>query len=201
MEISIIDQETIQCIMTEEEMAGYGLDKKALLENDGRVQDFFRQVMQQAEQETGFQKQKGNVAVYASFLSDETLEIIFSTGYQNNSQQNDTKELYEHIQLQQEMTFETELEVAVFKAKSVMELIAFCKQMQIIPDSCAYKYKKSYFLLADIRRFALPEIGRLFYLADNYMESSCYTTQIAAYLKEHGTCMIRDHAVERLASL
>lgn len=202
MEVSIIDKQTIQCIMTEEEIAGYGLDKEALLLNDGRVQDFFRQVMRQAEQETGFQKQRGNVAVYASFLADESLEIIFSTDCEKSLGQDDEGiGGYKHTPLQQEMAVETDLQTAIFKSKDFMDIIAFCKQIQITPDACAYKYKKSYFLLADIRGYTLPEIARLFYLADDYMESSCYTTKIAVYLKEHGKCMIHDHAIERLAGL
>ena len=77
MEVSILNEQTIQCILTEAEMADYGMDKQALLQNDERTRDFFKRIMRQAEVETGFVKRRGNVAVHASFLSDESLEITF----------------------------------------------------------------------------------------------------------------------------
>ncbi len=74
MKFSVLDKQTIQCIMTEAEFADYGIEKEALFQNDGRVQEFFREIMQQAQENTGFNKKEGNVAVHASFLSDESLD-------------------------------------------------------------------------------------------------------------------------------
>ncbi len=77
MEFSVLNEETIQCVLSEEEMADYGMDKQALFQNDERVNDFFKSVMRQAEMETGFMKKRGDVTVHAAFLSDESLEITF----------------------------------------------------------------------------------------------------------------------------
>lgn len=77
MEFSVLNEETIQCVLSEEEMADYGMNKQALFQNDERVNDFFKSVMRQAEKETGFMKKRGDVTVHAAFLSDESLEITF----------------------------------------------------------------------------------------------------------------------------
>lgn len=50
MEVSILNEQTIQCILTEAEMADYGMDKQALLQNDERTRDFFKRIMRQAEE-------------------------------------------------------------------------------------------------------------------------------------------------------
>ena len=78
MEISVLDKQTIQCVMTEAEIADYGMDKNTIWQNGARAEDFFRQIMKRAQQETGFEKNGGQIAVHAAFLSDESLEITFS---------------------------------------------------------------------------------------------------------------------------
>ena len=78
MEFSVLDKQTLQCVMTEAEIADYGMDKHAIYQNDARAADFFKQIMQKAQQETGFIRQGESIAVHAAFLSDESLEITFS---------------------------------------------------------------------------------------------------------------------------
>lgn len=175
MEVSVLDKQTIQCIMTEDEIADYGMDKKALFQNDDRVQEFFRKVMQQAEQKIGFRKEEGNVAVHASFLSDESLAITFSVVQGNTT--------------------------VILKSKNLWNMIRFCEQSSLMPQASLYRYKQGYFLLADIQLYGPREIAVLFTLADEYLDAVCYTSAIAAFIKEHGRCIIASHAMEVLGTV
>ena len=84
MEFIVLDRQTIQCVMTEAEIADYGMDRQAIYENDKRTEDFFRKIMKKAQQETGFRKKRGDITVHASFLPDELLKITFFIGRKEN---------------------------------------------------------------------------------------------------------------------
>ncbi len=178
MEFSVLDKQTIQCIMTETEFEGYGMDKKALFQNDGRTQEFFRQIMQRAQQETGFYREQGEVAVQASFLSDELLAITFYVGRSNP-------------------LFVT----GILKSKNLADMTEFCRKTQLVPKASLYKYRSVYFLLADISAYGPYETAVFFNLADEYMDGICCTPGIASFIREHGTCLAAEHAVEILKKL
>ena len=52
MVFSVLDKQTIQCVMSEKEIADYGMDKRTIYQNDARTADFFREIMNRAQQET-----------------------------------------------------------------------------------------------------------------------------------------------------
>ena len=189
MKFSVLDKQTIQCIMTEAEFADYGIEKEALFQNDGRVQEFFREIMQQAQENTGFNKKEGNVAVHASFLSDESLAITFSV---------DPK-------LRQSMADETagkvaeKIQTVIFKSGDLWNLIRFCKQSPLLPEADLYRYHDVYFILANVRDYGAYETALLFILADEYLDTVCYTPSIGSFIREHGVCMITGHAKTQLA--
>ncbi len=180
MVFSVLDKQTIQCVMSEKEIADYGMDKRTIYQNDARTADFFREIMNRAQQETGFTKKGGSIAVHAAFLADESLEITFS------------------IEMD---TCPPEIETAILKAKSLHGIIDFCARALFTDSTSLYAYEGSYFLLADVRDYKLRDMAVLFYAADEYMDGICYTKSIAAFVKEHGRCIITGNAAEVLGSL
>ena len=192
MEFSVLNKKTVQCIMTEKEIADYGLDKKAIYKNDARVEDFFRQIMKRAQKETGNKKERGDVAVHATFLSDESLKIIFIT--ENEASVLDPQQ---HLQA----GLDVGMGMAVFKSRCLSHLIDFCAQAPVGLQSWLYKYRDVYFILADISAYTQRQTAVLFTLADEYVDAVCQTESIAAFLMEHGVCMIAEHAVEQLGKL
>ncbi len=182
MEFSVLDKQTIQCVMTEKEIADYGMDKHTIYQNDARTAHFFRQIMDRAQQETGFAKRGKSIAVHAAFLEDESLEITFSVEVCAGQPA-------------------AEMETAVLKASDLDRVIAFCKKAAFKGGTSLYAYAGSYFLLADVRDYGVHDTAVLFYRADEYMDGVCYTKSLAAFVKEHGKCMIREHAAEALGSL
>ncbi len=187
MKFSVLDKQTLQCVMTEAEAADYGMDRKAIYENDKRAEDFFRKIMQKAQQETGFMKKKGSIAVHAAFVSDEKLEITFYADMK--------KPLSENAE-------ENVLAVsAVFKTKHLDNMIRFCKKAPKGLDAGLYKYHGMYFLLADLDGFEVRDTAALFILADEFMDEITSAQSITVYLKEHGQCIIREHAADLLGSI
>lgn len=179
--------------MTEAEIADYGIDKNAIYQNDERAVDFFKQVMRRAEQETGFIKHGNSIAVHAAFLSDESLEITFSVGM-DGEEQEDARKAAEEKARQAEQTA-AQMETAVLKAKRLIHMIDFCKAAPQGIEASLYEYRGVYFLLADVREHGVHDTAVLFYTADEYMDGICYTKSIAAFIREHGKCIVREHAV------
>jgi len=203
MEFSVLDKQTIQCVMTEAEIADYGIDKNAIYQNDERALDFFKQVMRRAEQETGFIKHGNSIAVHAAFLPDELLEITFSVGMDKEEPADVRKaaeERQKELEEQNRQADETvaQMETAVLKAKSLIHMIDFCKAAPQGLEASLYEYQGGYFLLADVREYGVHDTAALFYTADEYMDGICYTKSIAAFILEHGRCIVREHAAEAL---
>ncbi len=181
MEFSVLNKQAIQCVMTQKEVADYGLDKKALFKNDERVQEFFRSIMQRAERETGVSKIKGNIMVRASFLADEKLKITF---------------LFEKTD-----AWPQQVKTAILKSRDLMHLAAFSRHAPKGLKTWLYKYRGVFFLLADIRAYSLYETAVFYTLADEYVDAVCHTEGIAAFLKEHGVCMVSKNAIDVLGDL
>ncbi len=187
MKFVVLDKQTLQCVMTKAEAADYGMDRKAIYENDKRTEDFFREIMQKAQQETGFVKNRGNVAVHAAFLSDEKLEITFYAEMKNPV----SEELQEYKAVPS----------AVFRAKKLDHMIQFCKKAPGGLKSCLYKYHGSYFMLADLRDLGLQDAAALFILADEYMNEICSGQSIAGFLEEHGQCIVKENVTDVLGGI
>lgn len=205
MEFSVLDKQTLQCVMTEEEIADYGMDKRSIYQNDARAVDFFRQIMQRAQQETGFIRQGGSIAVHAAFLSDESLEITFSLGLEEQSQISAQPEAEEQERIkelerknEEAERIARQMDTAILKSKNLIHVTEFCSKAPAGIKSFLYEYHGVYFLLADVRDYGVRDTARLFQLADEYMDGVCYTKSIAAYIREHGRCIVRENAVERL---
>lgn len=200
MEISVLDKQTIQCIMTEAEIADYGMDKNTIWQNGARAEDFFRQIMKRAQQETGFEKNGGQIAVHAAFLSDESLEITFSVNPKEWMQAG-TDAANRTALEEQAVQTAVEMETAILKCKHLDHMLEFCKKAPAGLEGSLYVYQGVYFLLADVRKYGAYEVAVLFHFADEYMDGICYTKSIAAFIREHGRCMVQEHAVRVLKNI
>lgn len=180
MEFSVLDKQTLQCVMTEAEIADYGMDKHMIYQNDARTADFFRQVMQKAQQETGFVRLGKSIAVHAAFLSDESLEITFLA--ESGEEEQTTEQTV------------AAMETAILKSKSLIHLMDFCKKAPAGLRADLFEYQGIYFLLADVRGYGVRDTALLFHMADEFVDTICYTKSITAFIKEHGRCITKDAA-------
>jgi len=202
MKFSMVDKQTIRCIMTEEEFADYGLDRQALFQNGDRAKEFYRKIMDRAKEETGFSRDSGDVNVHASFLPEELLSITFSTDKGDALFQEIREELAQEGRAEEPTVHEvTSVRTAICQCRSLSDMIRFCKQIPVVPGAELYRYRSAYYLLAGIDRFSPYQIAVFFNLADEYMEAVCYTPGIVAFLREHGECMVPEHAVDVLCGL
>ena len=90
MEYKRIDENTIRCIITPQDMEEYGLDLDEFLSHSEKSDDFLRHIVAEARDELGYQNTHGMVSmrlevlndgrICLTFAGDNLLEVVFMNG-------------------------------------------------------------------------------------------------------------------------
>ena len=80
MEYKRIDENTIRCIVTEEDMESFGLNLDEFLSHSGKSDEFLQYIVSEARDELGYQNDKGIVSIRLEVLSDRRISITFGSG-------------------------------------------------------------------------------------------------------------------------
>lgn len=80
MEYKRIDENTIRCIVTEEDMESFGLNLDEFLSHSGRSDEFLQYIVSEARDELGYQNDKGIVSMRLELLNDKRIAITFGSG-------------------------------------------------------------------------------------------------------------------------
>ena len=80
MEYKRIDENTIRCIVTEEDMESFGLNLDEFLSHSGRSDEFLQYIVSEARDELGYQNDKGIVSMRLEVLSDRRICVTFGSG-------------------------------------------------------------------------------------------------------------------------
>lgn len=94
MDFRRIDQNTVQCILTEEEMNAYGFQVEDFFSNQEKSRDFLEHIVERAEEEVGYQAKGGMVSMQIMKMPNNDLCITFSEHDKEESVMN----MLQHIQ-------------------------------------------------------------------------------------------------------
>lgn len=78
MKFKRINVDTVRCLISEEELWEHGLEVEDFLQNDGRAEEFLREIISQAAEEVGYKIKGGNISIQVSVLPDHVLALTFS---------------------------------------------------------------------------------------------------------------------------
>lgn len=73
-----IDESTVRCIITEEDMEENGLELDDFFTQSEKVQEFLREIVEQAGEEVGYESKQGMVSLQIMPLPNHGLAITFS---------------------------------------------------------------------------------------------------------------------------
>lgn len=73
-----IDNKTVQCILSEEEMNAYGFQIEDFFSNQEKSRDFLEHIVERAEEEVGYQSKGGMVSMQIMKMPNNDLAITFS---------------------------------------------------------------------------------------------------------------------------
>lgn len=199
----------LRCSVSMEEIHEKGLEVSDLIKRSDKTFEFFESLVQEAQEETGFEK-TGPMSVEGVFLNGN-LELIFRCMDEEDEEEWDRLESMEnagidHIpQPEQQDLFDVNrenkenLKLVQVRFASAGLLYQFCQRLSFaekVPSSF-YQADGSYVLILDLDDCTRSEIGAFCMLANEYGTESAYGDLQASQVMEHGR-HICDDAVYRI---
>ncbi|MCM1039740.1 MAG: adaptor protein MecA [Roseburia sp.] len=218
MKYKKINEATVQCIISEEDMEEYGLTLSDIFERNEKGEGFLRNVVEKAHDEVGYHISGDNIAMQITPLRDEGLVITFSdeglAGFQN---------MLEHIKevlsgldpesikeasralVQKEAQAVNELEETcrIFVFASMNHVMRYCGiiPMELSVKSHLYKLKDTYYLVIEKQRLSKKNFNKISAEAVEFAKLAVPSEEKLLYLEEHGECLIQNKAVRELRKI
>lgn len=224
MEFSRIGEHTIKCVISEEEISDLGFTLDEIMSNGERTQEFMNHIFELAEEEFQMKFDLGVKTVRADFLPNHTLSLTFSehpgaggmvehlkdifNGLLNAIPQEKWEELknagVKPAQPNQEEESNEDICVIVlFTFHSLDAVMRFSRQVDLepVPQNALYKLGRNYMLVMDLSECAENEVLRLSVVTDEYASNIEVGPERRAFLEEHGTVILKEHAIENLRQI
>ncbi len=214
MKYKKINDATVQCIVSADDMSEYGLTLSDIFERNERGEEFLRDIIERAHEEVGYQINNGNIAMQITPLKDNGLVVTFTdegpAAFKEMLQ--NLKEVLQEFSA--ELAGQEERErsrVAAQKAgeydenRRMFVFASMHETMQYaatIPNTYSVKshYKEGgdYFLVLEKNRLSYKAFNRISAQAVEFGNLIAVSEERMQYLEEHGECLIRNRAVSRL---
>lgn len=188
-----VSDRELRCSVSVEEIRAKGLEVSDLLKRSEKTYEFFEYLVQEGQEETGFEK-SGPMSVEGIFLNG-TLELIFRSVDEDEAgewEERENEEEYYEAPMPSLPDIEPEngevLKLVQVRFASAGLLYRFCQLLPFaekVPSSL-YQADGSYVLILDLDNCTRSEIGAFCMLANEYGAQSTYGDLQASQVMEHG---------------
>ncbi len=226
MKFKRINVDTVRCIVSETELNENGLQMDDFLQNDGKTEEFLRKIVSMAEEEVGFKVQGGPLSVQVAVLPEHLLALTFSerpdsnilnilqnlksavdslSGLGRKAEEESGEGAKEPDRDTLVEGFDKRLYILGFK--NMDQIIEYARSIVLEEPVVSSVYRlqehgaSSYYLLIERNGLCDKEICRVISASVEFMEDASANIHKAAYLAEHGTCVIKKDALEVLQKL
>lgn len=220
MRFKRISTDTVRCIITQEELQENGLNLDDFLANDGKTEEFLRKMISLAEEEVGFKVQGGPMTIQVAVLPENTIALTFS-----EKQPGNIMDLLEGLRaamssLTGAVEQKTQEHVPEAESASIEKRTAYVlefSQMKDFESFCAsvpldieeelgintklYRYEGNYCLILERGELDEKQLCRIMSTSTEFMASASAKASQVAYIIEHGTVILTDHAIRQMQSL
>ncbi len=216
MKYKKINEATVQCIITAEDMLEYGLTLSDIFERNEKGEGFLRDIIERAHDEIGYQINGENIAMQITPLKDKGLVVTFTDegpmGFKDILQH--LKDVLQGVSDELGRQDQTEMESGqsaegfdenrrMFVFASLHQVMQFTAS---IPNSVSVKshlYKESnvYYLVMEKNRLSYKMFNKISAQAVEFGNLIAVSEERMQYLEEHGECLIADRAVSRLRKI
>lgn len=218
MKYKKINEATVQCIISEEDMEEYGLTLADIFERNEKGEGFLRDVVERAHEEVGYRLRGDNIAMQITPIRDEGLVITFSdaslAGFQNMLEhlkevlagfgQENIREITGALpEKEAHPRSIVEENCRVFVFSSMNNVLRYCSSIptELSVRSNLYKLENSYYLVIEKMRLSRNNYNRISVQAVEFSNIIIPSQETLMYLEEHGECLIRNKAVSRLRKI
>ena len=188
-----VSDRELRCSVAVEAIRAKGLEVSDLLKRSEKTYEFFEYLVQEGQEETGFEK-SGPMSVEGIFLNG-TLELIFRSVDEDEAgewEERENEEEYYEAPMPSLPDIDPEkgevLKLVQVRFASAGLLYRFCQLLPFaekVPSSL-YQADGSYVLILDLDNCTRSEIGAFCMLANEYGAQSTYGDLQASQVMEHG---------------
>lgn len=216
MKYKKINEATVQCIITEEDMLEYGLTLSDIFERNEKGEGFLRDIIERAHEEVGYTISGESIAMQITPLQDKGLAVTFT-----NEGPMAFKDILQHLKevlqgVSAELTRQEEEEQRnaghgrsgdgfddnrrMFVFASLHQVMQYTASIprELSVKSHLYKEGEAYYLVMEKNRISYKMFNKISAQAVEFGNLIAVTEEKMTYLKEHGECLIADRAVSRL---
>lgn len=219
MKIERVDEKTVKCFLSNEELEEYDIDYKDFIMRSEKAREVVQEIIEQATEEVGYTPPKFAFDLQIMVVADQGLVLTFSDkdpDVNDNSQLMEClKEMKRILQKTREATEQMapgaangakqapappKPEEAIFVFSSLRNVISYAK---ILPanlrvDSVLYKRDDLYYLHLLRGHAAYDRYSRACIQAMEYGALYAADEISLLQLREHGSCLIPEKAVKKL---
>ena len=215
MKYKKINEATVQCIISEDDMTEYGLTLSDIFERNEKGEEFLRDIIERAHEEVGYQISNGNIAMQITPWKDKGLVVTFTeegpAAFKEMLQH--LKEVLQDVSAelshQDQMGRQPHPSSQAQKDDENRRMFMFATLHQVmqytavIPKNYSvkshlYKEGEAYYLVLEKNRLSYRTFNRISASAVEFGNLVVVSEERLLYLQEHGECLIRDRAVSKL---
>ncbi len=211
MKYKKINDATVQCIITAEDMLEYGLTLADIFERNEKGEGFLRDIIERAHDEIGYQINGENIAMQITPLKDKGLVVTFTDespmGFKDILQHlkdvlqgvsDEVSRQEQEAAREQESVFDENRRMFVFASLyQVMQYTASIPNTLSV-KSHLYKEGDIYYLVLEKNRLSYKTFNKISAQGVEFANLIAVSEERMQYLEEHGECLIADRAVSRL---
>ena len=211
MKYKKINDATVQCIITAEDMLEYGLTLADIFERNEKGEGFLRDIIERAHDEIGYQINGENIAMQITPLKDKGLVVTFTDespmGFKDILQHlkdvlqgvsDEVSRQEQEAAREQESVFDENRRMFVFASLyQVMQYTASIPNTLSV-KSHLYKEGDVYYLVLEKNRLSYKTFNKISAQGVEFANQIAVSEERMQYLEEHGECLIADRAVSRL---
>lgn len=215
MRIERVDDKTVKCFLSNEELKQYNINYKDFVMRNEKAKEVVQEIIEQAEEEVGYTPPKFAFDLQIVMIPEEGLLLIFSEKEPDGEQLIEClKEMRKMIQqakggtsaptqdapaaVQQKQVKQPDFAVFAFSSLRNVMNYAASLPVNLRVESELYEMNGIYYLLMRKSHASYQRYSRACIQAMEFAGLYAAEEHHAQQLKEHGTCLIAEKAIKKL---
>ena len=215
MKYKKINEATVQCIITAEDMLEYGLTLSDIFERNEKGEGFLRDIIERAHDEVGYIVSGENIAMQITPMQNQGLVVTFTNespvGFRDILQH--LKEVLQGVSaelnkqedghqraIQNRLAQDVDDNRRMFVFSTLHQVMQYTASIPptLSVRSSLYKADEAYYLVIERNRLSYRMFNKISAQAVEFGNLIAVSEERMQYLDEHGDCLIKDRAVSRL---
>jgi adapter protein MecA 1/2 len=219
MKIERIDDKTVRCFLSNEELEQYDIDYKDFVMRSEKAKEVVQEIIEQAEEEVGYKPPKFAFDLQIMMLPEQGLVLTFSErepdGEKLMACLKEMKKVLQQVkenvgakdqaepakkQEEQQEVAAKEPELAIFAFATVRDVMDYAS---VLPaglriDSELYEMDDVFYLFLKKGHASYNRYSRACVQAMEFADMCTADEKQALWIQEHGTCLIAEKVVKKL---